>query len=77
MNDPVDSQLDNRGLQPPVPMVRTLEAYGQLTPGGRLTIHNDRIPVFLFPRLLELGATYEVEEQADGSAMVLISKPEM
>jgi TusA-related sulfurtransferase len=67
--------LDNRGLKPPEPMVRTLEALERLEPGRTLTIHNDRVPVFLFPKLLERGAAYEVEEQPDGSAKVHISKP--
>ena len=68
--------LDNRGLEPPMPMVRTLEAYEGLQPGSALTIHNDRVPVFLFPQLLDRGASYTVEERPDGSALVEIVKPE-
>jgi len=67
--------LDNRGLEPPQPMVRTLEKLDGMKDGDTLTIHNDRVPVYLLPQLDDLGATYEVEEQADGSAKVLIHKP--
>ena len=58
-----------------MPMVRTLEAYAELTPGGTLVIHNDRVPIYLFPHLAERGAAWEVREQDDGSAIVEISKP--
>lgn len=67
--------LDNRGLEPPMPMVRTLEAYGALAPGGTLRIHNDRVPIYLLPQLEERGASYEVREEPDGSAFVDIRKP--
>lgn len=66
--------LDNRGLEPPTPMVRTLEALESMTPGDVLTIHNDRVPVYLLPQLEELGASYEVEQNVDGSARVRIVK---
>lgn len=67
--------LDNRGLEPPHPMVRTLEAYENLPQGTTLVIHNDRVPVYLLPQLTERGATFEVREQPDGSAVVEIFKP--
>ncbi|HZJ08833.1 MAG TPA: DUF2249 domain-containing protein [Trueperaceae bacterium] len=66
--------LDNRGLEPPQPMIRTLEKLDSLDDGDVLTIHNDRVPVYLFPQLLDLGASYTVDEQADGSAVVRITK---
>lgn len=66
--------LDNRGLEPPQPLVRTLERLADLAAGGVLTIHNDRVPVYLLPQLLDLGASYTVAEQADGSAIVRITK---
>lgn len=66
--------LDNRGLEPPMPMVRTLEALESLGAGEVLKIHNDRVPVYLLPQLEERGATYEVAEQSDGSAIVTINK---
>lgn len=69
-----ESTLDNRGLEPPMPMVRTLEALEGMAPGDVLTIHNDRVPVYLLPQLEELGAGYRVEELPDGSARVRIVK---
>ncbi len=66
--------LDNRGLEPPNPMIRTLEALDTLSPGDELTIHNDRVPVYLLPQLQDAGADYQVESQPDGSAIVRIVK---
>lgn len=66
--------LDNRGLEPPQPMIRTLEKLEALSDGDVLTIHNDRVPVYLLPQLLDLGASYTVDEQDDGSAIVRITK---
>ena len=67
--------LDNRGLEPPLPMMRTLEAYELLLPGETLIIHNDRVPVYLLPQLEDRGAEYLVHPQQDGSALVEITKP--
>ncbi len=55
-------------------MVRTLALLEELAAGDVLTIHNDRVPVYLLPQLLEQGASYEVEELPDGSARVRIVK---
>lgn len=72
-DDPV--RLDNRGLTPPEPMVRTLTAYDRLAPGERMVIHNDRVPVYLLVELAELRAEVVVTEHDDGSAEVEIHKP--
>jgi len=66
--------LDNRGLEPPDPMIRTLEALEGMAPGEVLVIHNDRVPVYLLPQLADAGAEYQVEELPDGSARVRIVK---
>lgn len=68
-------ELDNRGLEPPMPMVRTLETYEALPATGVLRIHNDRVPIYLLPQLEARGARFEVEELDDGSARVTIRKP--
>ena len=57
-----------------MPMVRTLEALDALGQGDILTIHNDRVPLYLLPQLEDLGIAYEVEELADGSARVRMVK---
>lgn len=69
-------ELDNRGLEPPMPMVHTLDAYGELPPGGTLRIHNDLVPIYLLPQLEARGASYEIDERPDGSAYVTIHKPD-
>lgn len=66
--------LDNRGLEPPNPMIRTLEKLERMAAGAVLVIHNDRVPIYLLPQLLDAGATYDVDEQPDGSARVRITK---
>ncbi len=66
--------LDNRGLEPPQPMIRTLSALDRCRPGDEVHIHNDRVPMFLIEELHSLGYPYTVEEQPDGSAKVKIQK---
>ncbi|QMV44517.1 DUF2249 domain-containing protein [Cohnella cholangitidis] len=66
--------LDNRGLEPPKPMMRTLAALDRCSPGGEVVIHNDRVPMFLIEELNTLGYSYSVAEQQDGSAIVTIRK---
>ena len=67
-------ELDNRGLEPPNPMIRTLNKLEQAKPGDIVRIHNDRVPMFLIEELNTLGYPFEVEEQPDGSAKVAIHK---
>lgn len=64
--------LDNRGLEPPQPMMRTLEALGKIGENETLTIINDRKPMFLFEQLDEQGYQYKIEQQEDGSYKVEI-----
>jgi uncharacterized protein (DUF2249 family) len=47
--------LDNRGLQPPEPMVRILEALQALPDGDKLEVMMDREPVLLYPELERRG----------------------
>lgn len=71
---PKTIELDNRGLEPPQPMIRTLSALDRCRPGDEVMIHNDRVPVFLLEELNRLGCPYTVEEQPDRSAKVKIRK---
>jgi hypothetical protein len=66
--------LDVRGLEPPEPMVRTLEALETLPPHGTLVQVNVRVPQFLLPRLEERGFTYEIREQAPDLVRVFIRR---
>jgi uncharacterized protein (DUF2249 family) len=64
--------LDARGLEPPQPMVRILEALSQLPAGAQLRARTDRRPMHLFAQLESRGFTGESEEQADGSFVTCI-----
>jgi len=66
--------LDNRGLEPPKPMMRTLAALDRCRPGDEVIIHNDRVPLFLIEELNSLGCPFTVDEQSDGTAKVTIIK---
>src|SRR5690606_5823715 len=66
--------LDVRDLEPPEPMVRTLEALEHLPAGATLVQINVRVPRFLLPRLEERGFTYEVREQAPDLVRVFIRR---
>ena len=66
--------LDNRGLEPPEPMVRVLETLGTLADEDVLVVHNDRRPMFLFPRLEAMGYRYTCEDQPDGSVVLRITR---
>lgn len=64
--------LDVRGLEPPEPMVRTLEALAQLPPGKTLVQINVRVPRFLLPKLAERGFAYEVRESSADVVRIFI-----
>lgn len=56
--------LDVRGLEPPEPMVQTLEALASMPRGKTLMQINVRVPQFLLPKLEEQGYAYEIREQS-------------
>lgn len=68
-------ELDHRGLEPPLPMVRTLEALAALPPGAVLVVHNDRVPVYLLPQLHARGVTYDIAPLEDGSVRLTLRMP--
>lgn len=61
------TDVDARGLEPPQPMVRILEALAQLPRGAKLRACTDRRPIHLYSHLQERGFIGESEEQNDGS----------
>jgi uncharacterized protein (DUF2249 family) len=68
--DKADSNLvflDTRGLEPPQPLVATLERLVDLPVGTRLKMHSDRKPFHLFPELESRGFGYDCSEQPDHS----------
>jgi TusA-related sulfurtransferase len=67
-----DVVIDARGLEPPEPMLRTMEALDHLEPNHRLLVLLPREPFPLY-RALELnGFSWQTEHQADGTVTVLI-----
>jgi uncharacterized protein (DUF2249 family) len=59
--------VDARGLEPPQPLVKILEAVETLPAGAHLRAHTDRRPMHLYAHLEERGFAGETEEQSDGS----------
>lgn len=67
--------LDNRGLEPPQPMIRTLAELDKMGASDILCITNDRVPVFLLEELKTRGCTYDIEHLDEGEqARITIRK---
>lgn len=64
--------LDVRGLQPPEPMQRTLEALAQLGPNASLVQVNSRVPQLLIPHLNERGYEYVLISEAPNEVRGMI-----
>ncbi len=63
--------LDNRGLQPPEPMVRILSTLEHLEPGEVIEAWNDREPLLLYPEIEARGAAIDVRREADGVRLLI------
>lgn len=63
--------LDNRGLLPPEPMVRILDALEHLGAGDVLEALNEREPVFLYPELQARGAAIHTEKTGEGVRLLI------
>ena len=68
------SVVDGRGLEPPEPMVRVLEALDLLPPGERMLFLIDREPRPLFRILKQNGYDYRCEHAPEGFFRVSIWK---
>ena len=64
--------LDARDLEPPEPMVRTMEALDKLATSERLLVLLPREPYPLYRALQLNGFTWKSEGRADGTVEVLI-----
>ena len=73
MSTPV-VELDARGLEPPQPMVRILEALAALPPGSTLHARTDRRPVHLYPLLEERGFQADTTDAPDGGFLNTIRR---
>jgi uncharacterized protein (DUF2249 family) len=63
--------LDNRGLQPPEPMVRILTALEGVDSGEVIEAWNDREPLLLYPELEARGAAIRTSQEADGVRLLI------
>jgi TusA-related sulfurtransferase len=72
--EPQPIQLDARGLEPPQPMMKILEAIAVLPADATLAAHTDRQPLLLYPMLEQRGFTYETLKQSDGSHLTHIRR---
>ncbi|MCZ7676215.1 MAG: DUF2249 domain-containing protein [Roseovarius sp.] len=66
--------LDNRGMMPPEPMVRTLERLESMADGEVIEIVNDRDPLLLYPELASRGHEAQRTAAGPGGYHVLIRK---
>lgn len=69
---PATIELDNRDLDPPEPLVRTLEGVEQLAPGETLVALLPREPLFLFDELKARGFSWRGAMEPDGSYRIVI-----
>jgi uncharacterized protein (DUF2249 family) len=67
-------EVDARGLEPPGPMVKILEALTNLPEGAEMRARTDRRPMHLYPALVERGFDCESEEQSDQSFITHIRR---
>jgi len=64
--------IDVRGLEPPEPMVRILEAVERLQAGETIEVLHERRPMFLYPQLDERGFRHETDEPEPGTVRIVI-----
>lgn len=68
------TELDNRDLDPPEPMVRTLEGVEALLPGQTLAALLPREPLFLFEELEARGYRWRGAFEPEGHYRVMIRR---
>jgi TusA-related sulfurtransferase len=64
--------IDARGLEPPEPLERVMQALAMLQPGQSIRLLLYREPFPLYPILAEKGYAHSTQMQADGSYVILI-----
>ena len=62
--------IDARGLEPPLPMVRILEAVAAMPDGSAIIARTDRRPMILLDELPCRGLAGESEPAPDGQGYV-------
>lgn len=68
--------LDLRGLAAPAPLERALAAADALDDGGRLELITPQMPYPLIQLLGERGFAVAAERRGDGSAHLVVCRPE-
>jgi len=67
-------EVDARGLEPPQPLIKILEAVESLPVGAELRARTNRRPVHLYPHLEDRGFAARTEEKSDGSFITYIQR---
>lgn len=67
-------EIDVRGLEPPEPLVRILDALESLPAGVQLRAHTDREPCHLFGEAKQRGFSTDCGQQSDGSWITLLAR---
>ena len=67
-------QVDARGLEPPEPLIRILNALETLPTGTRLRAITDRKPCHLYGEAEQRGFRHNSAEQSDGSWITLLER---
>lgn len=67
-------EIDARGLEPPEPMTRIIEALDRIPPGGSLRARTDRRPVHLLAQLEQRGFTARCEPMPEGGSVTYIER---
>jgi hypothetical protein len=66
--------IDVRGLEPPQPMLRILQALDRLGPDAPLVVRHDRRPILLYPLLEDRGFAHETDEPEPGLVRIVIRR---
>ncbi len=66
--------IDARGLEPPEPLIRILDALEALPQGVKLHALTDREPCHLFGEAEQRGFTTDCKEQSDGSWLTILAR---
>ena len=67
-------EIDVRGLEPPEPLVRILDAIESLPDGVQLRARTDREPCHLFGEAKQRGFSTDCQQQSDGSWITLLAR---
>lgn len=67
-------EIDVRGLEPPEPLIRILDALAALPAGATLHARTDREPCHLFGEAEQRGFRHDCKEQTDGSWLTVLTR---